>query len=129
MPLSLSSPSSRPYDQTNSFLNSIEKVKPGSLLLLMYMFSESNGKTFVIITHMIVIITHIFHVKAKSFCTSNNLYRLCNCLIFYHYYQLFHLLQSCKNVLYQAIILYQIFKNCPCTHNDKHLFVLRALNF
>ena len=36
----------RPWDQTNLVLNSIEKVKPGSLLSLMCMFPESNGTKF-----------------------------------------------------------------------------------
>ena len=36
----------RPCDQTNLVLNSIEKVKPGSLLSLMCMSPESNGIKF-----------------------------------------------------------------------------------
>ena len=36
----------RPWDQTNLVLNSIEKVKSGSLLFLMCMFPESNGTKF-----------------------------------------------------------------------------------
>ena len=36
----------RPWDQTNLVLNSIEKVKPGSLLSLLCIFPESNGIKF-----------------------------------------------------------------------------------
>ena len=36
----------RPWDLKNVVLNSIEKVKPGFLLSLMCMFSESNGTKF-----------------------------------------------------------------------------------
>ena len=61
---------------------------------------------------MIEIITHIFHVKLipNFFFKSNNLYCLCECLIFCHYHQLFHLLQSCKNIFYQAIFFIKSFK-------------------
>ena len=36
----------RPWDQTNLFLNWIEKVKPGFLLSLMCVFPELNGFKF-----------------------------------------------------------------------------------
>ena len=36
----------RPWDQTNLVPNSIEKLKPGSLLSLKCMFPESNGTKF-----------------------------------------------------------------------------------
>ena len=36
----------RPWDKDDLVLNSIEKVKPGSLLFLMRMFPELNGTKF-----------------------------------------------------------------------------------
>ena len=47
----------RPWDQTNLVLNSIEKGKPGTLLSLMCMFSESNGIKFW---------SHSFHFQNSS---------------------------------------------------------------
>ena len=44
----------RPWDLRNLVLNSIEKVKPGSLLSLMYMFPESKGAKFLF---------HSFHLQ------------------------------------------------------------------
>ena len=38
--------SSRPRDQTNLFLKSIKKVKPGFLFSLMFIFPKSNGTKF-----------------------------------------------------------------------------------
>ena len=36
-------------------------------------------------------------------------YQHCKKVIFHHYHQLFHLLQSYKNIFYQAIFLHEIF--------------------
>ena len=47
----------KPWDQTNLVLNSIENVKPGSLLSLMCMLLESNGTKFS---------SHSFHLQTSG---------------------------------------------------------------
>ena len=53
----------RPWDQANLVLNSIEKVKPGSLLSLICIFPESDGTKFW---------SHSFHLQIFRHFTDQN---------------------------------------------------------
>ena len=69
---------------------------------------------------MIMVITHVYQGNFVPDFDTSYIFFITHITIYF---------KICENIFLSGNFFHKIFQSYQCTHMDKHLFVLRALNF